>query len=106
MRIFEPIMPDAESILFAGDHTRRVSNLSSGSSAMSKFIKKSVRCMGCKAVIKSGCLCKQCQRCQGSLHQEVICSNRDCDIFYRRTKVRRDVDIALEALSKLQIQDW
>jgi len=136
MRIFEPIMPDAQSMLFAGDHTRKVTQSSSAANAMSQFIKKSIRCMGCKAVIKSGCLCKhceeskalevidektqevrekeqeyarlwtQCQRCQGSLHQEVICSNRDCDIFYRRTKVRRDVDIALEALSKLQIQDW
>lgn len=135
MRIFEPIMPDAESILFAGDHTRKVSNVASSSSAMSKFIKKSVRCMGCKAVIPSGCLCKhcaetkgaevidekvqevrakeqeygrlwtQCQRCQGSLHQEVICSNRDCDIFYRRAKVRRDVDLAMQSLSALQLQD-
>eukprot|EP00746_Dinoflagellata_sp_MGD_P000697 gnl/MRDRNA2_/MRDRNA2_101258_c0_seq1.p1 gnl/MRDRNA2_/MRDRNA2_101258_c0~~gnl/MRDRNA2_/MRDRNA2_101258_c0_seq1.p1 ORF type:complete len:1045 (+),score=202.18 gnl/MRDRNA2_/MRDRNA2_101258_c0_seq1:77-3211(+) len=135
MRIFENILPDAESILFAGDHTRKVSQVSSASSAMSKFIKKSIRCMGCKAVIKSGCLCQhcaeskglevidekvqevrakeqeyarlwtQCQRCQGSQHEEVICSNRDCDIFYRRAKVRHDLEHAMEALSKLGLQD-
>ena len=23
----------------------------------------------------------ECQRCQGSLHQEVLCSNKDCPIF-------------------------
>ncbi len=25
----------------------------------------------------------QCQRCQGSLHQDVLCKSRDCPIFYR-----------------------
>jgi len=28
----------------------------------------------------------QCQRCQGSLHQDVICQNKDCPIFYKRVK--------------------
>ena len=31
----------------------------------------------------------QCQRCQGSLHQDVLCSSRDCPIFYRRKKVQK-----------------
>ena len=30
----------------------------------------------------------ECQRCQGSLHQEVLCSNKDCPIFYMRTKAQ------------------
>ncbi|KAI9631484.1 hypothetical protein KEM48_014308 [Puccinia striiformis f. sp. tritici PST-130] len=34
----------------------------------------------------------QCQRCQGSLHQEVICTASDCPIFYMRTKSRKDVE--------------
>ena len=25
-----------------------------------------------------------CQRCQGSLAQDVICSNKDCPIFFKR----------------------
>jgi len=62
----------------------------------------------------------QCQRCQGSLHQEVLCSrsvfsdflmhalhlslsvlslhSKDCPIFYRRKKVQKDLK---EAQSKL-----
>eukprot|EP00472_Partenskyella_glossopodia_P012617 CAMPEP_0197539516 /NCGR_PEP_ID=MMETSP1318-20131121/63041_1 /TAXON_ID=552666 /ORGANISM="Partenskyella glossopodia, Strain RCC365" /LENGTH=267 /DNA_ID=CAMNT_0043098261 /DNA_START=55 /DNA_END=855 /DNA_ORIENTATION=- len=36
----------------------------------------------------------QCQRCSGSLHQDVLCSNRDCPIFYRRKKVQKDLDEA------------
>jgi len=39
-----------------------------------------------------------CQRCQGSLHQDVICSNRDCPIFYMRTKVAKELDEAADKL--------
>jgi DNA polymerase delta subunit 1 len=31
----------------------------------------------------------QCQRCQGSLHQDVLCTSRDCPIFYMRKKVQK-----------------
>ncbi|KAI8871655.1 DNA polymerase delta subunit 1 [Ramicandelaber brevisporus] len=34
----------------------------------------------------------QCQRCQGSLHQDVICSSNDCPIFYMRRKAQTDAD--------------
>uniref|UniRef100_A0A8D8RYY1 DNA polymerase delta catalytic subunit n=1 Tax=Cacopsylla melanoneura TaxID=428564 RepID=A0A8D8RYY1_9HEMI len=30
----------------------------------------------------------QCQSCQGSLHEQVICTSRDCPIFYMRKKVQ------------------
>ncbi|KAK2170976.1 hypothetical protein NP493_1118g00000 [Ridgeia piscesae] len=33
----------------------------------------------------------QCQRCQGSLHEDVICTSRDCPIFYMRKKVQKDL---------------
>eukprot|EP00055_Hartaetosiga_balthica_P008997 m.34836 g.34836 ORF g.34836 m.34836 type:complete len:1078 (-) comp6562_c0_seq1:46-3279(-) len=36
-------------------------------------------------------LWSQCQRCQGSLHQDVLCSSRDCPIFYMRKKVQKDL---------------
>jgi DNA polymerase delta subunit 1 len=34
----------------------------------------------------------QCQRCQGSMHNNVICSSRDCPIFYMRMKAKKDVE--------------
>ncbi|CAG0882897.1 unnamed protein product [Cyprideis torosa] len=34
----------------------------------------------------------QCQRTQESLHEEVLCTNRDCPIFYMRKKVQIDLD--------------
>ncbi|CAL8467309.1 g6846 [Coccomyxa elongata] len=46
----------------------------------------------------------QCQRCQGSLHQDVLCTSRDCPIFYRRKKVQKDLG---EAHSLLQrFPEW
>lgn len=36
----------------------------------------------------------QCQRCQGSIIQDVLCTSRDCPIFYMRKKVQKDVEEA------------
>ncbi|KPV78544.1 uncharacterized protein RHOBADRAFT_50999 [Rhodotorula graminis WP1] len=41
----------------------------------------------------------QCQRCQGSLHQDVLCTSKDCPIFYMRKKAQKE---AVEAVGTLQ----
>eukprot|EP00435_Cladocopium_sp_Y103_P014744 s3498_g3.t1 len=138
LRIFGPIMGDekkAQSLLFSGQHTRKLHTPTPQGGALAKFVTKSLRCMGCKAIIKAGLLCEhcekekaadvvieqmenfrqkeeeysrlwtQCQRCQGSLLEPVICSNRDCEIFYRRAKARKDVQLAQEQLARLKL-DW
>ncbi|MES1917511.1 MAG: hypothetical protein MHM6MM_009227 [Cercozoa sp. M6MM] len=98
-----------------------------------KFAKKMRSCKGCKAPISSGAVCKncqqrlpdllwhqqqevrilqrdfhelwsQCQRCQGALVSDVICKNRDCPIFYRRTKCRRELIGALEDLAEFDAE--
>ncbi|EAN34137.1 DNA polymerase family B family protein [Theileria parva strain Muguga] len=45
-----------------------------------------------------------CQRCQGNLHNAVMCDNRDCPIFYRRVKVAKDLSQLQSTLSTLQLQ--
>lgn len=42
----------------------------------------------------------ECQRCQGSFHQNVICSNRDCPIFYKRKKIQIDLQEVQDALDR------
>ncbi|KAF2102393.1 catalytic subunit DNA polymeras-like protein delta [Rhizodiscina lignyota] len=42
----------------------------------------------------------QCQRCQGSMHSEVICSSRDCPIFYMRMKAKKDVEDSGKELAR------
>ncbi|GMI85268.1 EMBRYO DEFECTIVE 2780, GIGANTEA SUPPRESSOR5 [Hibiscus trionum] len=48
-----------------------------------------------------GKLWTQCQECQGSLHQDVLCTSRDCPIFYRRKKAQKDM-----AEAKRQLDRW
>jgi DNA polymerase delta subunit 1 len=50
-----------------------------------------------------------CQRCQGSLHQEVLCTNSDCPIFYMRKKVQKELHDTQELVNRFEvasITDW
>lgn len=112
----------AESVLLKGDHTRCKTVLTSKVGGLMAFAKKRSSCIGCKAVLShDGAVCNyckvrqselyqkeithlntleekfsrlwtQCQRCQGSLHEDVLCTSRDCPIFYMRKKVQKDLD--------------
>ncbi|XP_046489003.1 DNA polymerase delta catalytic subunit isoform X2 [Neodiprion pinetum] len=48
----------------------------------------------------------ECQRCQGSLHQEVLCTSRDCPIFYMRKKVRIELDAQEKRIDRFGIPAW
>ncbi|KAL7412360.1 delta DNA polymerase [Mrakia frigida] len=49
----------------------------------------------------------QCQRCQGSLHQDVLCSSKDCPIFYMRKKAQKDVGDAMATLDRFDKEkEW
>ncbi|KAL0265845.1 UNVERIFIED_CONTAM: hypothetical protein PYX00_011563 [Menopon gallinae] len=130
-RLFEPIMDNVGELL-RGSHTRvHVTAHSRG--PMSMFLTKNVVCLGCKAVgsILCGhcrkdflthflrleaCIEKkklafakcwvECQRCQASLCNEVLCVNRDCPIFYMRTKVMKDLEGDVEKLEQLRGLEW
>mmetsp|Transcript_5646 Transcript_5646/g.21260 ORF Transcript_5646/g.21260 Transcript_5646/m.21260 type:complete len:1105 (-) Transcript_5646:57-3371(-) len=47
-----------------------------------------------------------CQRCQGSLHQEVLCTNKDCPVFYMRKKVAVDLQRTTDKLSRFESLEW
>jgi DNA polymerase delta subunit 1 len=48
----------------------------------------------------------QCQRCQGSLLQDVLCTSRDCPIFYMRKKVQKDVEEATKLDARFASIVW
>ncbi|KAJ7035657.1 DNA polymerase family B-domain-containing protein [Mycena alexandri] len=48
----------------------------------------------------------QCQRCQGSLHQDVLCTSKDCPIFYMRKKAQKDVEDANSVLERFDGDTW
>ncbi|CAG9096468.1 unnamed protein product [Plutella xylostella] len=48
----------------------------------------------------------ECQRCQGSLHEEVLCTNRDCTIFYMRKKVGMELDSQEKTVLRFGETTW
>ncbi|KAK0446656.1 DNA polymerase family B-domain-containing protein [Armillaria borealis] len=48
----------------------------------------------------------QCQRCQGSLHQDVLCTSKDCPIFYMRKKAQKDVEDSNSVLERFESESW
>ncbi|KAF8726461.1 hypothetical protein AX14_007849 [Amanita brunnescens Koide BX004] len=48
----------------------------------------------------------QCQRCQGSLHQDVLCTSKDCPIFYMRKKAQKDLEDSMGVLDRFDGEVW
>ncbi|WFD30639.1 DNA-directed DNA polymerase [Malassezia sp. CBS 17886] len=44
-----------------------------------------------------------CQRCQGSLSQDVLCSNQDCPIFFKRKRVQKDAEDASRVMQRFDL---
>jgi DNA polymerase delta subunit 1 len=51
-------------------------------------------------------LWSECQRCQGSLHEEVLCTSRDCPIFYMRTKVKMELETQHKRVMRFGLPAW
>ncbi|KAI8780966.1 DNA polymerase delta catalytic subunit [Biomphalaria glabrata] len=123
----------AASVLLKGEHTRTKTVVMSKVGGLSAFTKKKSTCIGCKVPLNdTGAVCShckpkeselyqkeicqvqvleerfsrlwtQCQRCQGSLHEDVLCTNRDCPIFYMRKKIQKDLQEQDALLARFQV---
>ncbi|KAH9176053.1 DNA polymerase family B-domain-containing protein [Lactarius sanguifluus] len=62
--------------------------------------------MASQTQVKFARLWTQCQRCQGSLHQDVLCASKDCPIFYMRKKAQKDVEDAVSTLERFDNEVW
>ncbi|CAG2107495.1 unnamed protein product, partial [Medioppia subpectinata] len=56
--------------------------------------------------IKFNKLWTQCQRCQGSLMEEVICTSCDCPIFYMRKKIKIELTDQQKIIKRFGVPDW
>lgn len=112
--------PEAELLRGEHTRNVAVVQPSASAGGLMKFVKIHLQCLSCKTVIPDGALCTkcsdkapdvyakvvakrnhyesiyakvwtQCQQCQGSLHQDVICTSKDCPVFYMRKKVQKDL---------------
>ena len=118
----------------AGEHIQNKFIAKAGSIGMGMFIIQKKTCLGCKKEVKDAAVCKNCrtkrmrilverqlelnsahnrfadlwvhcQRCQGSLHQEVLCQNKDCPIYYRRAKALLDVEDAEDIMKRFDFSE-
>ena len=48
----------------------------------------------------------QCQRCQGSRHEEVLCTSRDCPIFYMRKKIQIELGDQDKVMQRFGPANW
>ena len=66
------------------------------------YVKKQVASR--KAEAQFNKLWAECQRCQGSLHNDILCSNRDCPIFYARVRARKDIATTTQDMSRFSLK--
>jgi len=131
-RLFEPVMENVSS-LFHGEHTKVISRGVTMQGPMNMFVKANNECVGCKKTGTILCVaCRpnfptlfaqiqkqvnektarfnscwvECQRCMGSVINEVLCINRVCPIFYMRTRVKKELVTLEEKLIKLRDLSW
>ncbi|XP_060084003.1 DNA polymerase delta catalytic subunit-like [Ylistrum balloti] len=126
----------AESVLLHGDHTRTKTKVTAKIGGLMAFATKKEKCIGCRTVLDdTSAVCKyckpkesgiyqkevshlnmleekfsrlwtQCQRCQGSLHEDVLCTSRDCPIFYMRKKVQKDLADQDKLMMRFGVPSW
>ncbi|XP_021342594.1 DNA polymerase delta catalytic subunit-like [Mizuhopecten yessoensis] len=126
----------AESVLLRGDHTRTKTTVTAKIGGLMAFATKKEKCIGCRTVLDDkSAVCKyckpkesgiyqkevshlgmleekfsrlwtQCQRCQGSLHEDVLCTSRDCPIFYMRKKVQKDLADQDKLMTRFGVPTW
>lgn len=137
IRVFEGVLDDPSVLIKGDHTRHiAISAPSKNAGGLMKFVKIQLQCVSCRAVIKEGALCEnckdkapevygkiiakrnhyeaiysqvwtQCQQCQGSLNQEVICSSRDCPVFYMRKKVQKDLREQQILLDRFGVvDDW
>ena len=136
LRIFNPIIKNAEQILFEGEHMKKKISIVNRKSYFSNFLIEKKICFNCKSTINKGVVCKnckdklkqiyienkieynnyqklycdlwtQCQRCQGSIMQDIICQNNDCPIFYKRIQIKKNLIRYKEKMDRFnEGNDW
>ena len=135
LRVFEGVLDNPQSLINGDHTRQiAIPAPSANAGGLMKFVKVQLQCLSCRKGISSGAVCDgcrdkegevymkvlakrnhceatyskvwtQCQQCQGSLHQEVICSSKDCPVFYMRKKVQKDLNEQQAVLDRFGVMD-
>ncbi len=49
---------------------------------------------------------EECNECQGSDYNEILCKNEDCNNFYRRIKMENDLEIKMNEYQRFEWEFW
>ncbi|ORE00025.1 DPOD1 [Hepatospora eriocheir] len=131
-RLFDPIMDNVSS-LFKGVHVAGTKKSKVISGPLKGFLVVKDQCVGCGTpgtILCSGCrrdfpkylykiyneynektklfnMCwRECQRCMKSTMTEVICVNDGCPIFYKRIKVKKQIEELQGKVNKISSIEW
>jgi DNA polymerase delta subunit 1 len=129
-RLFEHLIPNTRILFEGEHTLRVTKVTPSNNKGLMRFAVKKFTCMKCQAVLPdshatcTACekhlpkllldsqeraqeketeytkLLKQCSDCQGNMYEEVICSNADCEIFYKRLQVKKDLVKVKDTLAR------
>ncbi|EOD33882.1 putative DNA polymerase POLD1 [Emiliania huxleyi CCMP1516] len=132
-RLFDPLVDDVKLQVLSGEHTRKIKKVMPTTGGLMGMVTVSVRCLGCRAVLKSGgALCAncthreaevymeklrhlsacekrfwqimvQCQRITGDNYKDVLGIARDSPIYYQMKKVQKDLNEARETISRFGV---
>jgi DNA polymerase delta subunit 1 len=131
-RLFEHLIPDTSVLFHGTHTLHIVKTMPTNKTGLLKFTVKKFTCLKCQKVLEdSRPVCEscessrpkfkeeaetkvnekqelydkylqQCKDCQGNKYEEVICSNADCEIFYRRLQVKKDLASVKEAMKRFE----
>lgn len=104
-------------LIAGGGHTLKKTVMVSTQGALSKFIKRGLQCIGCRAAISEGALCKHCQAKEGQVGGQLasridsefenplcfVCLN-SLSIHNQRTKMHQICDLQIVAAKAVQMQ--
>lgn len=71
-----------------GGHTLKKTFTVSSQGALSKFIKRGLQCVGCRATISEGALCKHCQSKEAQVSRQLTGRSTQDGLIFRTRRLR------------------
>mmetsp|Transcript_20940 Transcript_20940/g.67436 ORF Transcript_20940/g.67436 Transcript_20940/m.67436 type:complete len:1107 (+) Transcript_20940:3-3323(+) len=95
-RLFDPLVDDVKLQVLSGEHTRKIKKVMPTTGGLMGMVTVSVRCLGCRAVLKSGgALCANCTHREAEVYMEKLrhlsaCEKRFWQIMVQCQRITGD----------------
>ncbi|KAG5647896.1 hypothetical protein DXG03_007820 [Asterophora parasitica] len=111
MRIFEPILGEKASSLLSGDHTRTIQIATPTVGGLMKWRGvQQLQIANWRVIPKAGDddlgASSSVLETVDAMPEDVLCTSKDCPIFYMRKKAQKDVEDASAVLERFDSDTW